>query len=364
MPLDDARQLVRFRRRVFDWFAENARSLPWRGTNDPYRIWVSEIMLQQTTTKTVEGYFERFMERFPTVHRLAEAETAQVNRYWEGLGYYRRCSQMHKTAKEIVERFQGQFPRQYGIFLKLPGIGRYTAGAVLSLAFDERLPILEANTLRLYSRLVALQDDPRTGTSQKRLWSFAERILPRNDVGRFNLALMDIGNAVCRVTKPNCRECPVVRFCEAAQSGQQHCIPFLPPPEKKEDRTEVALLIRKGQKILMIRYPEHRRWAGFWDFPRAEAAAELPLEIASDAVLKQRLRELTGYEMEPHKFLKTLKHTVTRYRITLHFCEGTLRETSSPSEAVCERKWVSLSELDHLPLHSTARKLALWLKNE
>ncbi|MDR0870398.1 MAG: A/G-specific adenine glycosylase [Planctomycetaceae bacterium] len=363
MLLDNSAKLTRFRRQVLDWFAANARQMPWRETTDPYRIWVSEVMLQQTTTKTVGSYYSRFVERFPAINVLAAAELDEVNRYWEGLGYYRRCSQMHKAAQEVVDRFNGQFPRKYEDVLKLPGIGRYTAGAVLSLAFDERLPILEANTERLYSRLIALPENPKTSESQKQLWAFADRILPKKNVGRFNLALMDIGNAVCTVKEPDCTDCPVVRYCEAVQAGIQHLIPLPLPKEKHIDRTEVALLIRKNQKILMIRYHPHQRWAGLWDFPRAESAAEIPLEIAGDAVLQRRLAALTGRQFEPGKVLKTLKHCVTRYRITLYFCEGTDNGAAPLQNSErCESRWVSAAELAELPLHSTARKLALFLE--
>jgi A/G-specific adenine glycosylase len=354
--------LSRFRQKVFDWFSVHARSLPWRGTTDPYQIWVSEIMLQQTTTKTVESYFSRFIERFPTVQALAASGLDEVNHYWEGLGYYRRAAQMHKAAQVITEQFGGVFPRTYKEVLNLPGIGRYTAGAVLSLAFGERLPILEANTIRLYSRLTALQEETATAAAQKKLWEFAETILPKKNSGQFNLALMDIGNAVCTPREPHCRDCPAASFCEAAALGLQDVIPVLPPKEEKHDRTEVALLVRKRGKILMIRYPQGKRWAGLWDFPRAEAAAEIPLELVRDSVLQKRLTELTGRTLEIGNVLTTMKHSVTKYRITLFFCEGNdLGKSASETSETCEVQWKSAKEIETLPLHSTARKLAVSL---
>ena len=359
MVLDDQKSLSTFRRRIISWYAEHARSLPWRGTVDPYRIWVSEIMLQQTTTKTVEGYFDRFIERFPTVRDLALAELDQVNRLWEGLGYYRRCAQMHHAAREIVSRFDGVFPDRPDDVRRLPGIGRYTAGAILSIAFDRREPILEANTIRLYARLTGLRADPTQRAANEMLWDFAERILPKKNVGRFNQALMDLGSMICSAKCPRCAECPLTAFCETARLGLQESIPCPKIKENKIDRTEVALLVRREKKILVIRYPKGVRWAGLWDFPRAESKAEIPLEIASDRPLLKMLSIMTGRKLSIGLPIATMKHVVTRYRITLYFCEGiddgkSISEDKRPSY---ETRWVSLSELQHLPMNSTARKL-------
>jgi A/G-specific adenine glycosylase len=356
---------VIFRRRIFAWYTKHCRSLPWRNTGtviDPYRVWVSEIMLQQTTTKTVEGYFDRFMKRFPTVAELAATPIDEVNRLWEGLGYYRRCVQMHRAAQEIVTRFDGIFPNNRDDVLSLPGIGRYTAGAILSIAFDQRQPILEANTIRLHARLLALRADPTQNEANALLWNFAEKILPQKNVGLFNQALMDLGNLVCTIQEPQCIDCPVVQFCETAKQGLQSKIPYKKIKENKEYRTEVALLVRKQGKILLIHYPEGVRWAGLWDFPRAETDAEQPNHIAADPKLRERLALITGRRLEPETLLKTIKHSVTRFRITLLFFTGTDHGKIPPSKnrenpKPYEHRWVTLSELHHIPLNSTGRKL-------
>ena len=346
-----------FRRKLLRWYSDHARSLPWRGVADPYYVWVSEIMLQQTTTQTVQGYFDRFIKAFPTIQALAEADLDSVNRYWEGLGYYKRCAFLHKAAKEIVARFGGAFPKNVKDVLGLPGIGRYTAGAILSIAFDQRLPILEANTLRLHARLLAMRGDPLHGEANVRLWEFAEAILPRIGSGKLNQALMDLGSLVCTPKSPKCAECPVVAFCESAKQGLQTEIPSPKTKEQKEYRTEVALLVRKRGKTLLIRYPEGQRWAGLWDFPRAETDAELPQTLATDTVLQHRLSERTGRKLEPGRLICSLKHSVTKYRITLFFCEGTDVGPSGVA-ALCETRWATSAELRALPLNSTARKLA------
>ncbi|MDR0610466.1 MAG: A/G-specific adenine glycosylase [Planctomycetaceae bacterium] len=355
---------VTFRRRVFAWYAEYSRSLPWRSTEkniDPYRVWVSEIMLQQTTTKTVEGYFDRFVKRFPTVAELAAAPIDEVNRLWEGLGYYRRCVQMHRAAQEIMKRFGGVFPNNPDEVLSLPGVGRYTAGAILSIAFDQRQPILEANTIRLHARLLALKADPTQHAANTRLWEFAEEILPKKNAGRFNQALMDIGSLICTYQEPRCLCCPVVRFCETAKHGLQSEIPYQKAKEQKEYRTEVALLVRKQGKILLVRYPEGVRWAGLWDFPRAETNAEQHNKIATDQEFCERLALITGYRLEPGKLLETIKHSVTRFRITLLFCEGINHgKIASPKNSKpYELRWVTPSELRQIPLNSTGRKLSV-----
>ena len=347
---------ARFRRQLMRWYVQHARSLPWRDVGDPYRVWVSEIMLQQTTTHTVQGYFDRFIRAFPTIHALAEADSDTVNRHWEGLGYYRRCALLHKAAKEIVSRFDGVFPEKYGDVRNLPGIGRYTAGAVLSIAFDQRLPILEANTLRLHARLLALKGNILRGEANTRLWKFAEDILPRAGSGKVNQALMDLGSLVCTPKSPKCTLCPVTAFCESAKQGLQTKIPSPPTKVPKENRTEAALLIRKRGKILLIHYPEGQRWAGLWDFPRAEMESELPTTLAEDTVLQNRLAELSGRKLLPGRLICSCKHSVTKYRITLFFCEGT-DAGQAETKPLCEIRWATAAELHALPLNSTARKL-------
>ena len=359
-----------FRCRLIRWYDKNARSLPWRNIGDPYYVWVSEVMLQQTTTQTVQSRFDRFIAAFPTIKSLAEAELDTVNRLWEGLGYYRRCALLHKAAREIVARFDGKFPDRFDDVLRLPGIGRYTAGAILSIAFDQRLPILEANTLRLHARLLAIKGNIMSGEANARLWKFAEDILPRprsdfnsatdrvprTGSGKINQALMELGSLVCTAKTPKCAECPVVAFCESARQGLQNEIPTPQVKEAKEYRTEMALLVRKRGKTLLVRSPEGGRWGGLWDFPRVETKAQVPAELLADIALHNRLSELTGRKLTPGRLICSLKHCVTKYRITLFFCEGT-DAGQAATKALCETRWATATELQELPLNSTARKL-------
>ena len=200
----------RVRSRVLKWYDQHGRTLPWRESKDPYQIWISEIMLQQTTVAAVVPYFERFVERFPTVRTLADAQQDQVLRMWEGLGYYSRARNLHKAAQTVIREFEGQFPDTVDQLKQLPGIGPYTAGAIASFAFDQPAPIVEANTLRLYSRLIELDIDPRGTEGQKKLWKFAAWIVSRRRAADFNQAVMDIGSQVCRPKDPQCPTCPLM----------------------------------------------------------------------------------------------------------------------------------------------------------
>jgi A/G-specific adenine glycosylase len=317
---------------------------------------VSEIMLQQTQVATVEAYFSRFLRAFPTLRALARADRQDVLRQWEGLGYYRRATQLHEAAQIVVSEHAGEFPRDFDAVVGLPGIGRYTAGAILSIAFDQRRPILEANTTRLLSRLLAHRGNPSSSEGQRVLWAFAEAILPRKHVGTFNQALMELGGAVCTVRSPRCDECPVAPLCRARHLGLQHEIPSPKPKRAFETVREAAVVIRRRGRVLLVRCAEGERWAGLWDFPRfsirAEETAALGRELAA------RVRQRTGVRVELGRHLKTIKHGVTRFRITLECYQAeylSQRDGKPSSEAM---RWVRPAELDEYPLNSTGRRLA------
>ena len=259
--------LRRFRHSLKRWHAQHGRDLPWRNCRDPYKVWISEIMLQQTTVVAVKPYFDRFLQRFPNVVALASANEEDVLRLWEGLGYYSRARNLHRTARVLVEQ-GGSFPETVEELRQLPGIGRYTAGAIVSFAFDRPAPILEANTLRLYSRLLGYRDDPRSTAGQRLLWSFAEKLVPTKAAGEFNQALTDLGATVCTPTDPRCDDCPVAACCRALADRSQADIPR---PARRPEITavqEASIAIESNGNFLLIRRPEGTRWAGLWDFPR------------------------------------------------------------------------------------------------
>ena len=354
--LPDSNWRTRFRRRLLTWFRKQARDLPWRKTRDPYRVWISEVMLQQTQVATVGPYFERFVARFPNVSDLAAADEQDVLRLWEGLGYYRRARQMHRAARVIVEQHGGQFPRDFDAVLALPGIGRYTAGAVLSIAFDDRLPILEANSIRVLSRLLAYRDDPQSTVGQRTLWSFASAILPRRDVGVFNQAVMELGSIVCLPKSPACATCPVILLCPTYEKGLQDAIPLAKKRTNYTEVREAAVVVRRRGQVLLRQCDNDERWAGLWDFPRFALSASRG--AALQAELKDQVQRQMGVEITPGEKLVTIRHGVTRYRITLECFAAEFLSAKRRRVVGNHQRWVSSAKLGEVPLSVTGRKIA------
>lgn len=344
------------RRRLLAWYAKHARDLPWRESRDPYRVWVSEIMLQQTQVATVRDYFARFVKAFPTVQKLAAADETDVLRLWEGLGYYRRARQLHAAAQQLVSDHRGEFPQEPAELQELPGIGRYTAGAIASIAFDRRAAILEANTIRLLSRLIAFRGNPHSTAGQRELWRVAEEILPQKDVARFNQALMELGSLVCTPTAPKCDECPLATVCSARDLGLQQEIPRAKPRPTIAEVREAAVVVRKNGSILMRRCGPTERWAGLWDFPRFEVEATGPLFAKKEII--DKVAHQTGIICEPGALVKSMKHGVTRYRITLDCYEATYKSGRVQATTAADVKWMAAAKLESLPLSTTGRKIA------
>jgi len=364
-PVDDLLRSAPLRRKlarsILKWFAASARDLPWRRTRDLYCIWISEIMLQQTQVATVIDYYERFLQVFPNVRSLAEGDESRVLRLWEGLGYYRRARQLHAAAKKVVAEHAGQFPRSYEAVRALPGIGRYTAGAILSIGLDQQLPILEANTIRVLSRLIALRDDPRTTPSQAKLWQVAEAILPADRCGAFNQALMELGSAICTPRQPQCEDCPVALCCAARAQGLTGQIPLAAKKMQHTDVTETAVVVRRAARFLVRQCCPGERWAGLWDFPRYASVAATDPQWLSNS--RDHLASWLGVKIEPISHLATTRHGVTRFRITLQVLDARYISGDLP-KADSSVRWVTLAELAELPLSVTGRKIAGLLGEE
>jgi len=330
-------------------------------------------MLQQTTTAVVEKYFGRFLKRFPTVHTLADAPEEEILYHWEGLGYYRRARQLHQAAKIIVRNHGGVLPDTVADLIQLPGIGRYTAGAIVSLAFNRPAAILEANTRRLFSRWLGMD---HTGHAQKDvlLWRFAEYLLPKREPAVINQALMDVGHDVCLPRQPRCADCPISRFCQAFQKGETFC-----PTESRLTPTrlhEVAFLIERDQRIWMVRHAAGGRWAGLWDLPRL-ILSENPGHIPPPA----RLHHDSITEIVPRVWplglriighLSRVRYQITRYRVVLDcFLAEIIPQRGGPDAirirppaATEESRWIPLDEIQRLPVPSSARKiLGLWMNH-
>lgn len=345
------------RRRLLGWFERHARDLPWRRRPTPYRVWVSEVMLQQTQVATVIPYYRRFLESFPNVHALAAADEQDLLSHWEGLGYYRRARSLHAAAKVIADRHGGKFPESYDETLALPGIGRYTAGAILSISRDMRLPILEGNTQRVFSRWIAMQGPAGNSAAAKLLWQVAETMLPRKHPGAFNQAAMELGALLCTPQNPSCCDCPLARICRARIAGLEQQIPGKVSKVTYQDRTEFAFVVAdrrttdKPPRYLLRPLPRDGRWAGLWDFPRTTERS-----LASAAEAAAELSPHLGAAISPGENLATMRHAVTKYRISLHVHAAHLR----PQRRNPGRPWkyVSLAEMEKLPMSVTARRIA------
>lgn len=297
------------------WYDRQAVQLPWRGVSDPYSVWLSEIMLQQTQVETVKPYYARFLERFPTVQALAASPLEEVLKLWEGLGYYSRARNLHRAARMIVDEFGGQLPAAVDDLLRLPGVGRYTAGAIASIAFNARTPVLDGNVMRVFARLLDLDADVTQPDTQACLWEIAERALPEKRAGDFNQALMDLGRLICKPRTPSCAECPLRAHCRAFAAGTQ----MQRPVKRAKGRTPhydvtAGLIWNERGELLIAQRPLDGLLGGLWEFPGGKREAGETLE----ACLQRELREELGIEVQVGELFTVVRHAFTHFKITLH----------------------------------------------
>ena len=317
-------------------------------------------MLQQTTVVAVVPYFARFLIAFPTVHALAAADEQQVLKLWEGLGYYRRARHLHAAAKALVANHEGTLPDDPTVWAALPGVGRYILGAVLSQAFDLRLPIVEANSLRVLARLFGYSGDPRVGEGQKWVWAAAESLLPTKRVGDFNQALMELGALVCTPTSPACAKCPLALNCIANRDGLQHAIPPKKAPKVIEEVHEAAVVICDRGKVLLGRRPaDAARWQNMWEVPHAEVTISRTRNrrMEERAAAVRIAKELTGLDVAIGDEICTIRHSVTRYAISMTCLAAKRVRGRVRSKFYAELKWVALADLANYPVSSPQRKL-------
>ena len=340
---------------LLDWYGKQRRALPWRATRDPYCIWFSEVMLQQTQVATVIGYYERWLRRFPDVAALAAADTEDVLRAWEGLGYYSRARNLQRAAQHVVAAHGGRLPRSVAELLALPGIGRYSAGAIASIAFEADEPAIDGNIVRVLTRLFGLEGDPKRAPLAARLWELAATLLPRGRAGEFNQALMELGATVCTPRTPSCQSCPVRRQCRAlAQDRVLEYPQSAPRPAVTAERRALGIVKRLG-KVLVVRAPATAsRWAGMWQFPDAlVATGESPV-----AALEARVLGGTGVRVEAGERLLGVRHQVTRYRIDIDvFACRALGGKARPID-YGEVRWLEPGALGTLPMPAAHRKIS------
>jgi A/G-specific adenine glycosylase len=326
------------------WYQQRGRDLPWRQTRDPYAIWISEIMLQQTQVQTVIPYYQRWLATFPTVKDLATADQQTVLKLWEGLGYYARARNLHRAAQQLVAEFAGQFPSSLAEALTLPGIGRTTAGGILSAAFNAPTAILDGNVKRVISRLVALPISPKRAEAQ--LWQWSEQLLDPDHPRDFNQALMDLGATVCTPRQPACESCPWQPVCQAYQHQLQSILPMREPTTPLPFKhIGVAVIWNQQQQILIDQRKQSGLLGGLWEFPGGKIEAG---ETPEDCIVRE-IREELGIEIAVGEHLITIDHAYTHFKVRLivHHCKHLSGE---PQAIECDAiRWVTLDQIDQYP---------------
>jgi len=344
-----------FQNKLLRWYKTHHRNLPWRETRDPYQIWVSEVMLQQTTVRAVLPYYRKWLRLFPDVETLSRTPLQKVLKVWQGLGYYQRAKNLHKASQMIRDKYGTQIPQYYDELIMLPGFGPYTAAAVLSLAFDKPYPVLDANVRRVLMRLKRVQNqaDPK---NDKTLLSFLKAYLPpKKRVGLFNQALMELGALICRTKNPLCLLCPITEYCKAYKAGVQEIIPY----SKKRDYQKIEAvvgIVRKKGKYLIQKRPSKGLLADLWEFPGGKRKVGETLEAA----LRRELKEELKVDVKEDKFLIKVHHAYTLFRVTLYAYECRLE--NEPHLKKHLQQWVSLRALRRYPVPSGSAKIINFLE--
>ncbi len=338
---------------VIEWYLEQQRDLPWRRTQDPYAIWISEVMLQQTQVETVIPYYRRFLSRFPKVGVLAEARLQEVLKVWENLGYYSRARNMHEAAGEIVRRYNGRIPDSMEGLRKLPGIGPYIAAAILCFAFGGQVPTVEANVNRVLCRLYGIRTPLEQARTRKMIYGLAAGLVPRKDPSSFNQGLMDLGATVCTPRKPACSQCPLAGHCESRKLGVQEALPLKgkkgPLPHK---RMTAAIIMDRKRRFLIVQRPPRGLLGGLWKFPGGECRAGETL----DGALKRTVKEELGIRAYVKRPLASVNHTYTHFHTTLHGFH--CRRVGEPESPGCYRwEWAAMPDLGGLPFSKVDRKI-------
>lgn len=339
--------MMDFSSRLIAWQKQFGRhDLPWQNTTDPYAIWVSEIMLQQTQVTAVIGYYARFMQRFPTIAALATATQEEVLQYWSGLGYYSRARNLHKAAQQIVQQHNGVFPQDFEAIQGLPGIGRSTAAAIVSFAFDHVETILDGNVKRVLARHFAIEGWPGTPHIEKALWSLAERLLPQTEMVSYTQGLMDLGATLCTRSKPRCEQCPLVSTCEAFQQAR---VSLLPTPKARKtlpEKQTTMLVFKYGNQILLEKRPASGIWGGLWCFPETDTSDTL------ESVAQQRF----GLSVQHQKTLPVLTHVFTHFKLHITPQLLVVSENSVPVPGTGQQ-WLAIDDAIGAAIPVPVRKL-------
>jgi A/G-specific adenine glycosylase len=341
---------------LLKWYQNNARDLPWRSPKpDPYAVWISEIMLQQTRVDTVIPYFKRWMERFPCIEDLANATQQEVLGCWEGLGYYSRARNLHRAAQILCEKLGSKFPQNVEELRRLPGIGRYTAGAIASLAFNADEPALDGNVRRVLSRVFDMDLPARSPAGEKRLWQIARDHLPSGSASSYNQAMMDLGSMLCTPHLPNCRKCPLVDICLAYSKNVQEERPVLQKRPAIPHYLVTAAVIRRDGLVLITQRPPRGLLGGLWEFPGGKIQPGEDLA----GCLKREIMEELGVHIDVLEQIGVYQHAYTHFRVTLHSFRCRLPEIAEPLPVeVQDLRWVAPQELEKYPMGKIDRLIS------
>ena len=334
--------------KLLRWYEKKGRDLPWRKTRDPYAIWISEIMLQQTQVATVIPYYQKFLKSFPTVHRLAKSDLSKVLKTWEGLGYYSRARNLHRASKIILNHFKGKIPENLRDLLSLPGIGKYTAGAILSIAYNKEAPILDGNVKRVLSRLFAISDNVGAGRAEDRLWKISESLIPKGRSNSFNQAIMDLGAMICTPKDPLCHRCPLHRHCRAKASGNPERYPSRVVKKRIPHIEALSGAILNNGKVFLNQRPPTGLLGGLWEFPNWKTEEKRRVRSRLRNYIKKEL----GMNIEVKESIGAFKQTYSHFKLTLCVFK---------CEAIDGRgkgKWVAVRNLHLLPMSRIHRRIA------
>jgi len=339
---------------LLDWYEKNKREMPWRNTSDPYKIWISEVMLQQTRVDTVIPYFNRFIGKYPTVNDLAKSDQQSVLKVWEGLGYYSRARNMHQAAKTVSAEMNGKMPADYDGLIKLKGIGPYTAAAISSIAYSEKKAVVDGNVLRVMCRFFGIPDDIRSAGTKTEVQSYADDLIPKSNPGDFNQAVMELGATVCKPSSPLCDDCPLSVQCVAYNSAQTETIPYKSKKAKvPHHQIAVGLIVNNDNELLISLRQNDAMLGGLWEFPGGKKEDDESLKEAA----KRELDEELGVQVSVFDEFMNLKHAYSHFKITLHAYWCKIENGIPAPKSSQKLTWVSLNDIDEFPFPKANKTL-------
>ena len=348
----NSKEITLFRKNLLAWFETHNRKLPWRDTEDPYRIWVSEVMLQQTQVKKVLEYYQKFVSRFPDVERLAAADLQDLLKTWEGLGYYARARNLHKAAQVVVEDMAGEIPADYATFRELPGVGEYIAAAVQSIAFNHPYAVVDGNVKRVLARLFLIEVPINQSASAKVFQEKADLLLDDTAPGIFNQAMMELGATVCRPQSPTCILCPVNTGCRAFQTARQDEFPVRQKSRPLPEYHIVAGVIHKGEQVLITQRKPEGLLGGLWEFPSGKIGAG---ETTERACIRT-IREETNLLVQPIEYLTRVKHAYTHFKITMDVFHCYYQSGEVVLNEAVDYRWITVDQIDQFPFPRSNHK--------